>query len=151
MQKILMSGRWSVKYRPAFVKQTAKKVKKSPAAAGEQLMVGTPMSSEDGIYNYLHQLGEKPGWHFKDNLAVNVSRSAKSYRTPEPRFSAEKFPLRSTYGRFDHPSGHSEWRMLEEKVNYEQLERKKALIGECADILVSMFHPQSNQQKICSS
>ena len=149
MQKILMSGRWSVKYRPALVKQTVKKVKKSPATDGEQLMVGTPMSSEDDIYNYLHQLGEKPGWHFKDNLAVNVSRSARSYRTPEPRFSAEKFPLRSSYGRFDHPSGHSEWRTLETKVDLQKLERKKALIGECAGILVSIFHPrpQSDQQK----
>ena len=54
-------------------------------------MVGTPMSSEDDIFNYLHQLGEQPGWHFKDQLAVNVSRSARSFRTPEPRFSAEKF------------------------------------------------------------
>ena len=151
MQRILMAGRWSVKYRPSFVKQTVKKVKKTPSPSGEQLMVGTPMSSEDDIFNYLHQLGEQPGWHFKDQLAVNVSRSARSFRTPEPRFSAEKFPLRSTYGRFDHPSGHSEWRMLEEKAEYGKLDRKKALIGECAAILISIFHPQSDQQKIRSS
>ena len=150
MQRILMAGRWSVKYRPSFVKQTVKKVKKTPSPSGEQLMVGTPMSSEDDIFNYLHQLGEQPGWHFKDQLAVNVSRSARSFRTPEPRFSAEKFPLRSTYGRFDHPSGHSEWRMLEENFEYGKLERKKALIGECAGILISIFHPQSDQQNIRS-
>ena len=111
---------WSVECQIPTIFREAD-VRTSPS--GEQLMVGTPMSSEDDIYNYLHQLGEQPGWHFKDQLAVNVSRSARSFRTPEPRFSAEKFPLRSTYGRFDHPSGHSEWRMLEEKVEYGKLDR----------------------------
>ena len=65
LQRILMSGRWSVKYRPAFVKQTNKGSVKIQQTSGSELVVGKPLKKGDVVFNYLHQLGENPGWHFK--------------------------------------------------------------------------------------
>ena len=146
MQQILTAGKWSVKFRPDFVKQSSRAQKPAVVNDGE-ILVGQKMSPEDAIYNYLHQLGEQPGWHFKQNVAVHVAKNARSYRTPEPRFNAKKFPLRSSYARFDRSSGHSEWRQLEHMVEFGQLDQKKALIGEIASTLVTFFYPQLDQQR----
>ena len=147
MQKILMAGKWSVKFRPDFVKQSSRARKPALVNDGE-ILVGRKMSPEDdAIYSYLHQLGERPGWHFKQNVAVHVAKNARSFRTPEPRFNAVKFPLRSSFARFDRSSGFSEWRQLEHMVEYGQLDQRKALIGEVAGTLVTFFYPQLDQQK----
>ena len=83
----------------------------------------------------------------KAECGVHVAKNARSYRTPEPRFNAKKFPLRSSYARFDRSSGHSEWRQLEHMVEFGRLDQKKALIGEIASTLVTFFYPQLDQQR----
>ena len=59
-------------------------------------------------------MGDEVGWRLKDSIAIQVAKSARSFRTPTPRFDAAKFPLRSSFGRFDRPDGQSEWRRLED-------------------------------------
>lgn len=87
------------------------------------------------------RLGEQPGWHKEsDDLAVHVAKHARSFRIPEPRFDSDRYPLRSSYGRFDRSSGQVEWRRLEEKVTMKDLVVKQGLIGDTANVLVSFFH-----------
>ena len=50
---------------------------------------------------YLSKLCEQKGWHHLDQMGVNVAFGARSYRTPEPRFSASNFPYRTTFGRVE--------------------------------------------------
>ena len=75
-----------------------------------------------------------------DDLAVHVAKHARSFRVPEPRFDSDRYPLRSSYGRFDRSSGQVEWRRLEEKVAMKDLVLKQGLIGNTANVLVSFFH-----------
>lgn len=75
---------------------------------------GEPLSESHPIFPYLPQLSERPGWHFEDKMAIQVVKQAKSFRSPLPRIDVKLLPFRSTFGRFDHPAGASEWRLLEE-------------------------------------
>ena len=91
-------------------------------------------------------------WHVKDGIAIHVARNAKSYRTPFPRFEAVQYPERSSYGRFDFPSGHCEWRKLEERTEYMKLPNPNGMIGCTVPILVTFFqdgiiNPQ--KKKMC--
>ena len=129
--KILNTGRWSVTYNPAFVKQNVKKRlplrNRGPVLPGKLL-------DDDALRGHLIKLSEMPGWHLREGLVIHVCRSAKSFRTPEPRFKAKGFPIRSSFGRFD-STIQSEWRMLESDHRYAG----KGMIGDCADVLITIF------------
>ena len=139
LHRILHSCRWCAKYSPDFIKQTAKKTKTVPRT--DLAVVGESLNSSDLVFHHLLRLGEQPGWHKEsDDLAVHVAKHARSFRIPEPRFDSDRFPLRSSYGRFDRSSGQVEWRRLEEKVAMKDLGLKQGLIGDTANVLVSFFH-----------
>ncbi|CAK9107883.1 unnamed protein product, partial [Durusdinium trenchii] len=130
MRTILNRGRWSVKFNVDFIKGKSKGTKGKPAAAlSEGNLPGEPLPVSHPVFPYLHQLGDRPGWHFDGDLAINVARDAKSFRSPAPRCDVKKFHLRSTFGRFDHEAGASEWRALEEEVDLNQLANLQQLIG----------------------
>lgn len=137
LHSILSSCRWSFCFEPKFVKQTAKRKKGTPSTSNE--MIGELMSASQPVFNYLRKLSERPGWHFEKNLPIHVARNARALRTPEPRFESSRFPLRSSYGRFDQPSGHSEWRELESRVNMNLLANKHEPIGNEAAVLITIF------------
>ena len=139
LRSIMLSGDWSVSYCPKFVKQVYKSAKKKPLVSVKELP-GEPMVPEDPLLNHLAKLSEQRGWHFQDNIGVHVAFNAKSYRTPEPRFSAEQFPFRSSFARFDLCTGQCEWRQLERAVKYSGLNNQHALFGGNAPILVTLFH-----------
>lgn len=140
LQRILMSGRWSVKYRPAFVKQTNKGNVKIQQTSGSELVVGKPLKESDVVFNYLHQLGESPGWHFKNNIAVHVARNAgrTEHRNPDS--------TRRNFQREAHMEDSITHLVTLNGVSWK-------LIGECAGILVTLFHPnpQLGQQKLRTS
>ena len=57
-----------------------------------------------------------------------------------PRIDESKFPVRTTYGRFDTPD-QSEWRILEERTWHG----KSSLIGDEAAVLIAFFEPAPKQ------
>ena len=140
LRRIMLSGEWSVSYCPKFVKQVYKTAKTKPTTRSLTELPGEPMSPQDPLLNHLMKLGEQRGWHFQNNIGVHVAFNAKSFRTPEPRFSAEMFPCRSTFARFERFSGQYEWRQLERAVKYSGLANQHALFGGNAPILVTLFH-----------
>ena len=145
MRAIMSSGRWSITYSPDFVKQVAKGKKLKPldvtsACAG---LPGERVEDGDPLLAFLWRLGEKRGWHLVNGIGVQVAFNGKSFRTPEPRFSATQFPLRSSYARFNLSDAQCEWRRLEKAVKYSELPNQHALIGVTAPILISMFHAEA--------
>lgn len=135
--KILNTGRWSVTYNAAFIKQN---VKKRLPLRQRGLVLPGRLLSDDALRGHLMKLSELPGWHFRENFVIHVCRNAKSFKTPEPRFKPAQFPIRSSYGRFD-SLVQSEWRVLEESVAYSG----KSMIGDTADVLVTFFHGSQPQ------
>lgn len=89
---------------------------------------------------HLINLCEKRGWHSFPELGVQVAYNAKSFRTPEPRFSATEYPLRSSFGRFQVTESLQAWHRLECAVKFSDLPNQHALIGCSVPILVTMFH-----------
>lgn len=140
MRRIMKSGTWSVSYSPTFVKQVYKAAKTKPKSAAPKELPGEPLPAGDPMLLHLMRLGEQRGWHFMNNIGVHVAYNAKSYRTPEPRFSAEMLPYRATFARYSLESGQCEWRQLERAVKFSGLANQHALFGGNAPILVTLFH-----------
>lgn len=152
MRTILNRGRWSVKFNVDFIKGKSKGTKGKPAAAwSEGNLPGEPLPVSHPVFPYLHQLGDRPGWHFDGDLAINVARDAKSFRSPAPRCDVKKFHLRSTFGRFDHEAGASEWRALEEEVDLNQLANLQQLIGATAAAILCTIYRSHPTKKIEST
>ena len=88
-----------------------------------------------------------------NGVGIQVAFNAKSYRAPEPRFSSEAFPRRSSFGRIQLAENQLAWHRLEDSVKYTSLATQHALIGGVVPILITMFHSTegietiSNQQK----
>ena len=95
----------------------------------------------DPLLNHLLRLGEQRGWHFQNNVGVHVAFGAKSFRTPEPRFSMEEYPIRSMLCTF-FTSKWSDGMASTGKgcVRYGKLSNQHALFGGTAGILVTLFH-----------
>ena len=146
MARILQSNEWCVTFSPGFVKQPVKKQTKA-VRPSDALPVGHPVKTEDPIFGHLIGLSDQPGWHDKGMYKVHVARNAKSYRTPEPRFQASKFPIRSTYAKFIDSNGHGEWRQLESQKPYTGLPNRHEAIGDVASILVTAYMPWVSSQQ----
>ena len=143
MRKIIRTGSWSVTYSPVFVKQVSK-AKKRPAQActPEDALPGKPVHGTDPILGHLMALCEERGWHSVGGMGVNVAFSARSFRTPEPRFTAKDYPLRSSFARFTLSSGQAVWRVLERKEHYLESANQHQLLDCTAPILVTVFEPE---------
>ena len=145
LRKILLSGSWSISYSPEFLKQVGKAKQLKPSsstACADAELPGTRLSAEDPILPHLSKLADQKGWHSVSGLGLQVAFNAKSYRTPQPRFSTTDFPLRSSFGRFE-ISGQYFWHCLESAVEYPLLSNQHALIGCVTPVLVTVFHASS--------
>ena len=103
MRRIMQAGRWSISYSPEFVKQVVKARSAKPSTAASTCvdeLLGVMVDGNDPLLPHLQGLCEKRGWHHINGVGVQVAHNAKSFRTPEPRFSVEEKPFRSTCGRF---------------------------------------------------
>lgn len=58
---------------------------------------GEPMMPDDPLPTHLPKLSEQRDCHFKGNIGVHAAFTAKSYRTPAPRFRAEQRPFGSSF------------------------------------------------------
>eukprot|EP00435_Cladocopium_sp_Y103_P018581 s757_g4.t1 len=87
VHRILSECRWSFRYSPDFVKQTIKSKKGGMKPAESLPTIGEPLDSSFAVFHHLLRLGDQFGWHLKDDMAIQVAKDAKSYRTPVPRFN----------------------------------------------------------------
>ena len=147
MRDTLTSGKWCAKYTTKFIKQSVKNPKSKAKVTSDFQPPGHPLSESHVVFPYLHRLCEAPGWHFEDHAVIQVARNAKSFRHPAPRCDPQKYPLRSSYARFDRESGFSEWRVLEEQIPYSELANSKAPFGGTAAALVTVYHPLATKEK----
>lgn len=141
LQSILTKGRWNACYSASFIKKSNKGGRKSSQLSADAAVPGESLDTSHDVFPYLHRLSEASGWHFEKDVAIQVARNAKSFRSPEPRLDPKKYPLRSSYGRFDHTSGFSEWKILEDRVPYKELGNPQAPIGAACAVLISIFAP----------
>lgn len=147
LHSVLEKCQWSAKYSPAFVKQ-GKSLAIRKSASKSLKKVGEPVAPDDPMLAHLMTLTDQTGWHNKAGLAIQVSRNAKSFRQPGPRYDAHKFSLRSSYARYDDPEGSAEWRCLERDVKFADLAKPQGLIGDEVAVLVTIFRdPSLTQQK----
>jgi len=98
------------------------------------------LDGNDPVLPYLQSLCEKRGWHMQNGVGIQVAHNAKSFRSPEPRFSPAEFPLRSSFGRFIHADGQIEWRRIEAGTDYGKLSNQHALIGMTVPTLITIYH-----------
>ena len=87
------------------------------------------MDGNDPVMPHLQGLCEKRGWHFTGGIGIQVACTAKSFRTPEPRFSVAEFPHRNTFKRFEISQTEKMWHRLENAVAMQNLLDQHALIG----------------------
>ena len=83
------------------------------------------------------RFADQKGWHAISGLGLNVAYNAKSYKTPQPRFSSADFPLRSSFEKLEISSQYT-WYNLERAVEYPLLPNQHALIGKVVPVLVSV-------------
>ena len=92
----MSTGPWSVQYNPAFGKTVVKKAKQSKGTDSVE-PPGTLLDDSNlALRKHLQGLAHIAGWRFRDGVAIQVARDARSFRTPAPRHSASTFPVRST-------------------------------------------------------
>ena len=145
MRSIMAAGKWSVTYSPAFVKQVSKGQRKRAAPTSTAELMGEPLEPGDPLLGHLLKLGEQRGWHHRADMGINVAYDAKSFRSPEPRFSPAQFPLRSTFCRLELQTGQVMWRCLERDCRYQDLANQHELLPHRAPILVTFFTKDSVQ------
>ncbi|CAE7353697.1 dnaJ [Symbiodinium microadriaticum] len=139
LRSILDAGKWSVTYSPTFVKQVVKAKQTKVAPRAILPLPGTAVDGNDPVMGYLSKLCEQKGWHHLDQMGVNVAFGARSFRTPEPRFSASEYPYRTTFGRVEQPPGCYQWRRLSTDEAYTALPNQHSLLSERFGVLVTFF------------
>lgn len=147
LHRVLEEGKWCVKYSSAFIKQTAKPLKKDQVIP-DAVTVGKPIGDDEQLASRLTKLADSPGWHREGDVVAHVARNARAFRTPRPRYDPKEYDLRSTFGRFDRSDGCIEWRELENLVTYQDGSRLgTGLIGQTANVLITFFQMSSHCNK----
>ena len=145
MQEILAKGKWSYVYHQDYVKQNPKK--KTPEKIGMTAeLPGEPLDERSQMFQFVLKLSGQPGWHERPDMAVHVAYEAKSFRVPDGRFGANKYPVRSTFGKFDLEDGRSVWRQLEHGENLTELANRQKLLPRPAGCLISLFMSQAKKR-----
>ena len=144
-------GSWSITYSPDFVKQVQKAKRPSSTStrttsASSTSLPGEPLRPDDPVYGHLLKLSKLKGWHTQNGLGINVAKGARSYRTPEPRFSSDSLPFRTSFGCFA-CKDQLEWRVLERGTKYGALPNQHALFGH-AEVLITIFHAKAVPQSL---
>ena len=145
LQSTLRRGEWSIQYAPDFVEQV-QKTKKLPSAAPSTTrsaadLPGDALPGDDPVLSHLLKLQNSRGWHLRGGVGINVAKCARSYRTPEPRFSTEQFPLRTSFACFS-IGDQFFWRVLDRSSKYSSLANQHALFDRMAETLVTVFHAE---------
>ena len=83
------------------------------------------------------------GWHVgSGGEQVLVSHRVWAFGTPEPKFTGQQFPLRTTWAFVS-----GEWRLLENEINWPGLEDPNAFIPNGpAGVLVIVFQNPTRKE-----
>jgi len=140
----LARGIWSIEYSVEFIKP-----KKNSRLVKTNVEIDDLLGEEpkEEILPLLKSCQTKNGWLTVGKEAIQIARNAKSYRTPQPRYSSSDYPLRSSYVLF-HVEGKPEWRCLEERHDYMKSQNPHAPFGRKVDLLVSIFEPGAAQSSV---
>ena len=142
LRQILQGGFWSVEYCADFVKTN----KSKPLSSRQVIVASVPgmvLDPQCELVTWLGSVAGKAGWHKEDSCVFQVSKNAKSFRTPEPRFAQSQYPFRSSFGLFLTEKG-TEWSELEKNMSYSELPNPKAQFPEMSQILVSVFRSKAD-------
>ena len=140
LRRTLLRGEWSVEYTEEFVKQTSKQKKAVEAVEGA--LPGRPIEAKDeALMRHVHALAELCGWLFVDGTGVHVAHSARSFRSPAPRFATRDVPYRTTIGAWRGGDGGMRWQVLEEKQDVRDLSNLQEQFEHRALRLVTFFSP----------
>jgi hypothetical protein len=129
LRRVLREGSWSVEYNAEFTKQTSKALKE---VTDTEILPGRavePRDSDEALLRHVREVSESPGWHFSDGVGIHVARSAKSFRSPAPRFSVRDFPYRTSLGEY-RSKGTLHWRVLEESQDLRDLASPQSQLEE---------------------
>ncbi|CAK9032022.1 Integrase catalytic domain-containing protein [Durusdinium trenchii] len=148
LHRILASGRWCYTFNQAYVKQGKPSRKQLALSSSSAALDGEPLNEALPVFVFLQQLAESPGWHHKGDIVTHVAHHARSYRSPIGRYEIEKYPIRTTYARFDLDTGISHWRILEDHVKMRSLTNRQALLSTPARVLISIFTDTHANKKI---
>ena len=139
LRRVLREGQWSIEYQPSFIKTVVKKAKATKVNEADY-PPGTVVDPANPVLQFLQTL-------FKDGVAIQVSRSASTFRCPTPRFSAAQFPIRSSYELFGTSGGGGVWRQLEDKVSFNDMPNPRVPIGMTASVLVTFFQTGTSSRE----
>ena len=99
--------------------------------------------ANEGIPQEYHHIKARVGWHVdsKSN-PVLVSHKAWAFRGAEPRYPAERFPWRTTWGYIS-----GEWQQLETEVKWRDLDDCHQFIPNGpAGILITVFQSRTRKE-----
>ena len=102
--------------------------------------------SQEGVAELprsLAKLVNTQGWQ-KDEAGnpVVVSQKAWAYRTPEARLDVQRYPFRTTWGRFE-----GIWKCLEKDVKWIELDNPNSYLLEApAELLVTVFQGKTKRE-----
>ena len=135
---------WAITYVADFVRNKGGKKRAAPVI-DKTLLPGQEVAADDAVRRVLTRLVDKPGWHLLQGVPVQVARSAKAFRTSEPRHASSLFPRRTTFGGFSTAAGGLVWRSLERRAAYLDLPNQHAKIGSVAATLITFFEPEGTK------
>ena len=139
-RETLSKGWWSIEYHPDVVRAKLQRAPRLRSAVPESELPGVPVVSAP-LQVFLRQQAAVAGWKTVSNFKVQVAVNAKSYRTPEPRYSAAKLPCRSSFALYLVEDNQPRWRLLEDRVAYLDLDNQHALLELACTKLVTVFAP----------
>ena len=87
----------------------------------------------------LQRLGGAPGWGKVHGEPALVARRAQARRIPEPRYSRDEYPERTSYGCWGTQGG-CQWKCLESRTSYRTGRRPRTIFGFIVPLLVTVFH-----------
>ena len=100
----------------------------------------------EGVADHPSSLGklvDRQGWHTDAaGNPVLVSQKAWAFRTPESKLDVQKYPFRTTWGRFD-----GTWKCLEKEVKWVELDNPNSYLLEApAELLITVFQGKTKRE-----
>ena len=118
-------------------------VEKQPLMQELASEVGDVREGVADLPSSLGRLVDRQGWHTDDaGNPVLVSQKAWAFRTPESKLDVQKYPFRTTWGRFD-----GTWKCLEKEVKWVELDNPNSYLLEApAELLITVFQGKTKRE-----
>lgn len=100
LQKTLEGGTWSVTYVSDFVRTPQK----------TRMLQGRTVAMETTLERFIMNESRQPGWHRYKDSVIQIARTARALRTPEPR-GRGALPIRKSCAL--HKPDDFDWKVIE--------------------------------------